>query len=81
MFSTLLCMVLLSTQEPSSKNNELKKPFYANIQSSAGEFGDTGHKTEVETDGNYEEVKHTVETPFTMDYNMAYSTTTTTTHT
>ena len=55
-----------------------KKPFYANIQSSAGEFVDTAHGTEVETDRNYEEVKHIVETPFTMEHNMAYSTTSTT---
>ena len=83
MFFTLLCMVLLSTQEPFPKKNEPKKPFYANIQSSAGEFGETGHKTEVETDSNYEEVKQAVETPFTMEHNVAYSTTstTTTTHT
>ena len=30
-----------------------------------------------ETDKNYEEVKHIVETPFTMKHNVAYSTTTT----
>ena len=51
-------------------------PFYDNIQSLAGEFGDSAHETEVETDSNYEEVKHIVTTPFTMEHNMAYSTTT-----
>ena len=34
-----------------------------------------GHGTEVKTDRNYEEVKHIVETPFTMEHNVAYSTT------
>ena len=58
-----------------------KKPFYANIQSSAGEFVDTAHGTEVESERNYEEVKHTVETPFNMKHNVAYSTTTSTTTT
>ena len=48
-------------------------PFYDNIQSLAGE---TGGETEVETDSNYEEVKHIVTTPFTVEHNMAYSTTT-----
>ena len=56
----------------SSSNKE--GPFYHNIQTPAG---DTGHGTEVETDRNYEEVKHIVETPFTMEHNVAYSTTTT----
>ena len=51
-------------------------PFYDSIQSLAGEFGDSAHETEVETDSNYEEVKHIVMTPFTMEHNMAYSTTT-----
>ena len=31
---------------------------------------------ETAADSNYEEVKHTVETPFTMEHNVAYSTTT-----
>ena len=44
------------------------------IQSLAGDFDDTGHETKVETDSNY--VKHTVQTSFTMEHNMAYSTTT-----
>ena len=39
-------------------------------------YDDTGHETKAETDSNYEEVKHNVETPFTMEHNMAYSTTT-----
>ena len=43
------------------------------IQSLAGDFDDTGHKTEVESDSNY--VKHTVQTPLTMEHNMAHSTT------
>ena len=51
-------------------------PLYVNIQSPTGDFTDTDHGTEMQTDGNYEEVKHTVETPFTMEHNMAYSTTT-----
>ena len=51
-------------------------PFYDSIQSLAGDFDDTGHETKVETDGSYEEVKHIVDTPFTMEHNMAYSTTT-----
>ena len=33
-------------------------PFYENVQSLAGDFGDTAHETEAETDSNYEEVKH-----------------------
>ena len=46
------------------------------FQSLAGDFDDidTGHETKVETDSNY--VKHTVQTPLTMEHNMAYSTTT-----
>ena len=50
---------------------------YHNIQTSAG---GTVHGTEVETDRNYKEVKHTVETPLTMEHNMAYSTTMSTTY-
>ena len=50
-------------------------PFYENVQSLAGDFGDTAHETEAETDSNYEEVKHIVKTPFTMEHNI-YSTTT-----
>ena len=30
----------------------------------------------METDRNYEEVKHIIETPFTMEHNVAYFTTT-----
>ena len=52
--------------------------FYNNIQAPAG---DTSHGMETKIDRDYEEVKHTVETPFTMEHNVAYSTTTTTTHT
>ena len=52
-------------------------PFYDTIQSLVSDFGDTAHKTEVGTDSNYDEVKHIVETPFTMEHNVAYSTTTT----
>ena len=51
-------------------------PLYVNIQSPTGDFTDTAHGKEMQTDGNYEEVKHIVETPFTMERNMAYSTTT-----
>ena len=46
--------------------------------------GDTGHGMEMKTDSNYEEVELNAETQFTMEhnYNVAYSTaTTTTTHT
>ena len=50
-------------------------PFYDNIQSLTGDFGNTVHETEVDTDSNYEEVKHIVKTPFTMEHNMAYTTT------
>ena len=53
-------------------------PFYDNIQSLTRDFGDIAHETEVDTDSNYEEVKHIVKTPFTMEHNMAYSTTTNT---
>ena len=35
-----------------------------------------GHVAEKETDMTYAEVKHTVQTPFTMEHNLAYSTTT-----
>ena len=52
--------------------------FYNNIQTPAG---DTSHGMEAKIDRDYEEVKHTVETPFTMEHNVAYSTTTTTTTT
>ena len=51
-------------------------PLYVNIQSPTGDSTDTAHGKEMQTDGNYEEVKHTVKTPFTMERNMAYSTTT-----
>ena len=56
-------------------------PFYDTIQSLVSDFGDTAHKTEVGTDSNYDEVKHIVETPFTMEHNLAYSTTTLTSNT
>ena len=49
---------------------------YNNIQAPAG---DTGHGIEMKTDSNYEEVELNAETPFTMEHNVAYSTTTTTT--
>ena len=52
-----------------------KKHFYDNIQTPAV---DTSHGMKTKTDSNYEEVKHIVETPLTMEHNMAYSTTTTT---
>ena len=71
-------------KSPSKKNDlkpDLKEPFYANIQSTAGEFVDTAQGSKVETDRNHEEMKHIVESPFTMEHNMAYSTTTTTTTT
>ena len=35
-------------------------PFYDNIQSLTGDFGDIVHETEVDTDSNHEEVKHIV---------------------
>ena len=58
-------------------SNIKEGPFYYNIQTPAG---DTGHGTEVETDRNYEEVEQIVEAPFTMENNVAYSTTTIHTH-
>ena len=62
--------------EASLQKNDLKEPFYANIQSSAGVFVDTAQGSKVETDRSHEEVKHIVETPFTMEHNVAYSITT-----
>ena len=44
--------------------------------SPADDFVNTAHGTELQTDSNYEEVKHIVETPFTMEHNVAYSATT-----
>ena len=52
-----------------------KKHFYDNIQAPPVY---TSHGMETKTDSNYEEVKYIVETPFTMEHNVAYSTTTTT---
>ena len=57
---------ILTLKKLSSSNKEM--PLYGNIH--------TAHGTETQTDGNYEEVKRTVEIPFTMEHNMAYSTTT-----
>ena len=51
----------------------MDEPFYHNIQP-PGNFVSPGDRAEVrETDGNYEEVKHFVDTPITMKHNVAYS--------
>ena len=53
----------------------MDEPFYHNINiQPTGNFVRPGIRAEVrETDGDYEEVKHFVDTPITMKHNVAYS--------
>lgn len=52
----------------------MDRSFYHNIQPT-GNFVSPGNRAEVkETDGNYEEVKHFVDTHITMKHNAAYYT-------